>query len=123
MEGDNPTVPRPSLTRAQLGQGTAEGADHGGQVRQPPGRPGDDRAGGGCCIRDEDEAWRVMAGEIQRRRPGWLVVWGCYSKHFVAFPLFPVRRRAILLASYPPALIDRIDTAERALRIRADSEE
>ena len=123
MEGDNPTGPRPSLTHAQLGRGTGGDAGRGGQGREPPGRAGDGRPRSGCCVRDEDEEWRVVAGDVQRQRPGWLVIWGCYSKRFVAFPLFPVRRRTILLASYPPALIDRMDKAERTLRVRAGNEE
>lgn len=66
---------------------------------------------------DEDEC-RAIAKEIQRERPEWMVLFGCYSRHFVAFPLFALRRRVIVTAHYPDALVARMDKAERLLRIR-----
>jgi hypothetical protein len=75
---------------------------------------------GGPVHRADDDAGWAMAEEIQRQRPGWLVLWGCYSKHYVAFPLFSVRRRAILAAFYPDALLARMEEAERVLRIEPD---
>jgi hypothetical protein len=69
---------------------------------------------------EEDEC-REIAEDIQRLRPGWLVLWGCFSKRFVAFPLFPVRERVIVVAYYPRALVTRMDEAERALRIRGET--
>jgi hypothetical protein len=71
----------------------------------------------------KDDASRAQAEEIQRQRPGWLVLWGCYSRRYVAFPLFPVRRRVIVVAYYPDALVARMDEAERALRIQPEAEE
>jgi hypothetical protein len=65
---------------------------------------------------DDEEECRAIAMEIQRERPGWLVLFGCYSRHFVAFPLFAVRRRVIVIAHYPDALVARMDEAERRLR-------
>jgi hypothetical protein len=66
---------------------------------------------------DEDEC-RSIAVEIQRKRPGWMILFGCYSRHFVAFPLFALRRRVIVTARYPDALVARMDEAGRLLRIR-----
>lgn len=70
----------------------------------------------------DDDACRVVAEDIQRQRPDWLVLWGTYSKRFVAFPLFAVRERAIVIAHYPDALLPRLDEVERHLRIRPEQE-
>jgi hypothetical protein len=75
---------------------------------------------GGPVHRADDDAGWAMAEEIQRQRPDSLVLWGCYSKHYVAFPLFPVRRRAVLAAFYPDALVARMEEAERVLRVEPD---
>lgn len=71
----------------------------------------------------EDEQNRAIAEDIELHRPGWLVIWGAYSRRFTAYPLFPVRRRVIVVAYYPDALVERMDTAERLLRIQAGSVE
>lgn len=36
----------------------------------------------------EGAAEREIAGKIEKRRPGWIVIWGVYTKKFVAIPLF-----------------------------------
>ena len=64
-----------------------------------------------------DDECRELAQQIEEQRPGWLVLWGCYSKRFVAFPLFPVQRRTILVMSYPDALVARMEQVERVLRV------
>jgi hypothetical protein len=69
---------------------------------------------------DDDEC-RAMAEDIERQRPGWMVLWGIYSKRFVAFPLFPVQRRTILVASYPDALLARMEETEHTLRAEPES--
>ena len=66
---------------------------------------------------DDDACWDV-AEQINQGRPQWLVVWGCYSRRFVAFPLFDTRRRLRVYAGYPDALVERMDEAERRYRIR-----
>jgi hypothetical protein len=65
----------------------------------------------------DEREYRAAADEIQRRRSGWLVIWGVYSRRFTAYPLFPVRHRVIIVADYPQALVERMDEAERSLRI------
>ena len=72
---------------------------------------------------DDEGECRAIAVEIQRERPGWMILFGCYTRHFVAFPLFAVRRRMIVTARYPDALVARMDAAERVLRIRTGKEE
>ena len=55
---------------------------------------------------------REAAREVERRRPGWMVVWGCYSRLFVAFPLFPAAP-GVVTASYPEALVARFVTRQQ----------
>lgn len=65
---------------------------------------------------DEDEC-RAIAERINRDRPEWLVLWGCYTRQFFAFPLFDMRRPVLVRAVYPDALAARLDEAERRFRI------
>jgi hypothetical protein len=69
-----------------------------------------------------DDECRELAQQIEQQRPGWLVLWGTYSKRFVAFPLFPVQRRTILVMSYPDALVHRMEEVERVLRVESESQ-
>lgn len=71
---------------------------------------------------NDEQACRALAEEIERNRPGWMVVWGVFSQRFTAYPLFPVKRRVIVTGYYPAALVERVDSAERLLRIRSDEE-
>jgi hypothetical protein len=69
-----------------------------------------------------DAEGKGIAENIQRQRPGWMVVFGVYSRQFVAFPLFAVNTRTILAAHYPAALLDRMTRAEQERRIRKQEE-
>jgi hypothetical protein len=71
----------------------------------------------------EEKEYRAAAEEIQRKRPGWLVIWGVYTRCFTAYPLFPVRKRVIIVGNYPQALIHRMDEAERTLRVPPGQEQ
>jgi len=66
----------------------------------------------------DDNACREIAEQIDHARPQWLVLWGSYSRHFWAFPLFEMRPRLLVYASYPNALLARMDEAERRYRIQ-----
>jgi hypothetical protein len=66
---------------------------------------------------DDESECRAVAEDIGRQRPGWLVMWGCFSRRYTAYPLFPVRRGVIVVAGYPRALVARMDDAERLLRL------
>jgi hypothetical protein len=59
----------------------------------------------------------AIAEDIDRSRSWWMVLYGCYSRQFVAFPLFTMRQRVIVIANYPDALMARLDDAERLWRI------
>ena len=61
---------------------------------------------------DEHEANRERARQIELQRPGRMVVWGVYSKQYVAFSLFAAPTGTILAAAYPPALESRMQAAE-----------
>lgn len=71
----------------------------------------------------DDDAWRATAEQINQARPQGLVLWGTYSRYLWAFPLFDMRPRMLVHASYPDALIARMDEAERRYRIRPQPEE
>src|SRR5580700_10833366 len=66
----------------------------------------------------DEEACRVAARQIEQQRPGWMIMWGVYTRTFVAFPLFPVRRRIVVTATYPDVLLAWMEQAERRLRLR-----
>lgn len=68
---------------------------------------------------DDDEC-QALAEEIERQRPGWSVLWGVYSKRFMAFPPLSVLDGTILVVFYPDALVARMEEAERAVRGHAD---
>ena len=65
---------------------------------------------------DDLDGNRQYAREIEQQQPGWIVLYGNYSKEYVAFPLFAAPPGTVLTASYPPALITRIQQTERRLR-------
>lgn len=67
---------------------------------------------------DDMAASQEKAREIQQQQPGWLVLFGTYTKEYVAFPLFHAGSGTIVTATYPPALVNRMRQAERLLRSR-----
>jgi hypothetical protein len=67
-----------------------------------------------CSLPMIDE-FRDIARGIEEKLPDWLVLWGVYTRQFIAFPLFDAPRGTILTANYPDALVDRIRDAERRL--------
>jgi hypothetical protein len=65
---------------------------------------------------DEHEANRETARQIESHHPGWMVLWGVYSKQYVAFPLFAAPPGTILTAGYSPALAARMAAVERRVQ-------
>lgn len=54
------------------------------------------------------------AQAIEQKQPGWMVIYGYHTHQYVAFPTFPGRPlKSYVVAAYPPALITRIQQAER----------
>jgi len=67
--------------------------------------------------RDED-ACRMAAARLQREHPNWLVIWGCYTRSYVAFPLFAAPRGTILTAAAPDEMAARMRRQERSAGVR-----
>lgn len=69
---------------------------------------------------NDNNAYRAIAEQINQARPHWLVLWGTYSRRFWAFPLFEMQPRMLIHASYPDALVARMDEAERRYRLQPE---
>jgi hypothetical protein len=63
---------------------------------------------------DDDEGQDIVA-QISQDFPEWLVIWGTYTRQFVAFPLFAAPPGAFVTAHRPGALITRMRNTERTL--------
>jgi hypothetical protein len=63
---------------------------------------------------DDDECQDIVA-RIGQDFPDWLVIWGTYTRQFVAFPLFAAPPGAFVTANRPGALITRMRNTERTL--------
>jgi len=64
----------------------------------------------------DDDAHRETAKRLARDFPNWLIVWGIYTRQYVAFPLFDAPRGTILAARDPSALAARLQQTEWRLR-------
>jgi len=54
------------------------------------------------------------AQSIQQANPGWLVIWGVYTRQYVAFPLFRAPTGYIVASGNPDTLVQRMRQAELA---------
>jgi len=63
-----------------------------------------------------EHEYAETARQLERDHPDWMVVFGVYSRQFVAFPLFPAPPRTIVVATYPGALSARMREVERGLK-------
>ena len=85
---------------------------------RPPSPPGKLMSPGTATAPPTEDTCQADAQTIQDKRPDWLVIWGCYTKTCIAFPLFTTRRRGVLVISYSPAgLLPALDEAERLYRL------
>lgn len=71
----------------------------------------------GITMIDEQE-WR-SAAEIEQSHPGWIVIWGCYSQLFWAFPRFQVPRGTIVSAPEQSQLLADMHRVEVEASARA----
>lgn len=62
--------------------------------------------------RDADRYETAQA--IQQAHPDWLVMWGVYTRQYVAFPLFRAPAGSIVQSANPDKLVQRIQQAELA---------
>ncbi len=53
-----------------------------------------------------------MAGQMEEDNPRWIVLFGEYSRQFVAFPRFKVRSGTVVAACYAKALPPRMRAVE-----------
>jgi hypothetical protein len=51
-----------------------------------------------------------------------MIIFGCYTRRYWAYALFPACRRVILHADHPETLIALMDRAERELRTQPEQE-
>ena len=70
-----------------------------------------------------DEVSREAAQRTERENPGWIVVFGSFTKQFVCFPTFPAPAGTIITALYPDAIPPRMRMIERTLRARLPKDE
>jgi hypothetical protein len=59
-----------------------------------------------------DQRLRHAAGQIQRRHPYWLVMYGPYSRRIWAYPRFDVPPGTLLAEADPPELDTRMSEIE-----------
>ena len=58
-----------------------------------------------------------MARQIEQDNPNWIVLFGVYTREFVAFPRFAAPPRTIVVATYPAALPPRLQEVERKFHV------
>jgi len=63
-----------------------------------------------------DDVAREAAERTERENPGWIVLFGVFTKEFVCFPRFPAPAGTIVTSHYPDAIRPRMRMIERALR-------
>jgi hypothetical protein len=66
----------------------------------------------------DDDAAREAAERTERENPGWIVMFGSFTKQFVCFPKFAAPAGTMITALYPDAIPPRMRMIERALRVR-----
>jgi hypothetical protein len=57
---------------------------------------------------------REMAVRIERRHPGWLVLWSLYYREFYAYPCFTVPKGTILHYPDPAQLLAEMVLVQKA---------
>jgi hypothetical protein len=65
-----------------------------------------------------EDACRMAAAQLQHDHQHWLVMWGCYTRRYIAFPLFPVPRGTILTAAVPDEMAAKMRRQERSAGVR-----
>jgi hypothetical protein len=60
----------------------------------------------------------MAAAQLQHDHRNWLVMWGCYTRAYIAFPLFPGPRGTVLTAAAPADMAAKMRRAERSAGVR-----
>jgi len=71
----------------------------------------------------DDDVSREAAARTERDNPGWIVVFGVFTREFVCFPRFSASAGTIITALYPDAIPPRMRIIERALQARLPKDE
>lgn len=61
----------------------------------------------------DDQECREAAARIDRDFPAWMVLWGVYTRQFVAFPLFDAPPGSLLTSNDSDALTARMSVTQR----------
>ncbi len=98
----NGTTPRPTAGSHRNGTGHVRDQAQEGES-------------GGAVPFADDQIHQETAERIQRDNPNWFVVWGVYSREFVAFPLFGAPPGTVLYGRNPGELAGRMRETEQFL--------
>jgi hypothetical protein len=60
----------------------------------------------------------MAAAQLQHEHRNWLVMWGCYTRAYIAFPLFAAPRGTILTAAAPAEMVAKMRRQERSAGVR-----
>jgi hypothetical protein len=63
------------------------------------------------------ELMRRTAEKLESDNPLWIVVFGVYTRQFVAFPRFAVPEGTVVTAGYPGALPEKMRRVEHLARV------
>jgi hypothetical protein len=63
------------------------------------------------------EDMQRVAERLESDNPSWIVMFGVYSKQFVAFPRFAAPEGTVIVAVYPGALPERMRRVEHLARV------
>lgn len=61
---------------------------------------------------DDEQQRREAADEIQRDHARWIVLYGTYTRQYVAFPLFGAPPGTVLSHAQPGELVRKMQEAE-----------
>jgi hypothetical protein len=61
---------------------------------------------------DDEQQRRDTADGLQREHSRWLVLYGTYTRQYVAFPLFGAPRGTVLSHAQPGELVRQMQKAE-----------
>jgi hypothetical protein len=70
-----------------------------------------------AMTQDTTEEMQRVAERLESDNPSWLVMFGVYSRQFVAFPRFAAPEGTVIVAGYPGALPERMRRVERLARV------
>jgi hypothetical protein len=70
----------------------------------------------GDTRRSDVAEMRRIAGRMEEDNPSWIVVFGVFTREFVAFPRFDAPRGTVVTASYAAALPPRMRAIEAQAR-------